>query len=110
MEQESAIKALGALAQTHRMRVFRLLVRTGEGGMAAGDIARALGLAPSSLSFHLNQLEAAGLLRARRAERHIFYAVDMAAVRALLAFLLEDCCQGAPQACAPLLDQALSTC
>ncbi|GAB4141356.1 MAG: hypothetical protein Tsb0016_08930 [Sphingomonadales bacterium] len=110
MEIESATQALSALAQSHRLRAFRLLIRAGEAGMAAGAIAQHLDLPPSTLSFHLTQMEKAGLIAARRVERHIFYRVDIGAVRALLSFLLEDCCQGAPEACALLLDEALAAC
>ena len=107
MEETFAIKMLAALAQAHRMKVFRLLVRAGPNGVTAGDIATALGVPPSSLSFHLSQLEHAELVRSWRVQRHIFYAVEFTAMRGLLSFLLADCCQGAPDACAPLLDLAL---
>lgn len=110
MELSSSISALAALAQEHRLRTFRLLIRAGKAGMTAGAIARALDMPPSSLSFHLAQMEGAGLLMARRLDRRVFYAVNMTSLRALLAFLLEDCCQGAPEACAPLLDEALARC
>lgn len=107
MEDKSAIKMLAALAQAHRMKVFRLLVHAGPGGLSAGDIAGTLGVPPSSLSFHLSQLEHAELVRSWRVQRHIFYAVEFSAMRGLLSFLLADCCQGTPDACAPLIDLAL---
>lgn len=96
-----AIGALGALAHDHRMAVFRLLVRAGPPGLAAGDIAAQLDMPPSSLSFHLSQLTRAGLLRTWRVSRHVFYAVDFPAMRGLLDFLMEDCCAGAPEICCP---------
>lgn len=90
------IRALAALAQEHRLAAFRLLVQAGAGGMAAGALAEALGLAPSSLSFHLAQLAHAGLITQRRASRSIIYAADYAAMAALMAYLTENCCGGVP--------------
>lgn len=99
MDEKIAIEVLAGLAQEHRLRVFRLLVREGPGGLPAGQIAERLGLAPSTLSAHLAQLERAGLLRSRRDQRRIIYAVDHDGIRRLLAFLIEDCCQGRPELC-----------
>jgi DNA-binding transcriptional ArsR family regulator len=99
MDERSAIEALAGLAQEHRLRVFRLLVREGPGGLPAGQIAERLGIPPSTLSAHLAQLERAGLLRSRRDQRRIIYAVDLEGIRRLLAFLIEDCCQGRPEIC-----------
>lgn len=99
METRAAVEALSALAQEHRLRVFRLLVRAGTNGMAAGEIARAVGLPPSTLSHHLACLERARLLRCWRVERHVFYAVDLEGTRRLLSFLSEDCCEGNPDIC-----------
>lgn len=99
METNLAVKALAALAQEHRLSVFRMLVREGPSGLSAGDIAARAAIAPSTLSHHLNQLEGAGLLRSWRDRRHIFYAVDIKGSRQLLAFLTEDCCQGRPEIC-----------
>jgi len=101
METKAALKALGALSQDSRLAIFRLLVPI-TGGMAAGQIADRLGIAPATLSFHLKELEGAGLLTAQRDGRHILYGVDHASVRRLLGFLLHDCCQGRPEICAPL--------
>lgn len=92
---EQIIAALGALAQTHRLAAFRALVEAGPSGLAAGDIATRLGIAASSLSFHLAQLERAGLIRSRRAGRSIIYAADFAAMTALVGYLTENCCGGA---------------
>lgn len=101
MNSGEAVAALSALAQDTRLAVFRTLAPEGEAGLPAGVVADRLGVAPSTLSFHLAQLERAGLLRSWRMQRRIFYAVDRAGVRALLAFLTEDCCQGRPELCLP---------
>lgn len=94
MESQSAITALGALAQEHRLAAFRLLVAAGSAGLSAGVIAERLGLAPSSLSFHLAQLAHSGLVTQRRESRSIIYAADYAAMGALMAYLTENCCAG----------------
>jgi DNA-binding transcriptional ArsR family regulator len=99
MDERNAIEALAGLAQEHRLRVFRLLLREGPGGLPAGQIADRLGVPASTMSSHLAQLERAGLLRSRRDQRRILYAVDLDGVRRLLAFLIEDCCQGHPELC-----------
>jgi len=100
MNDNTAITALSALAQEHRLRVFRLLVRHGPSGLPAGEIAARIGAAPSALSFHLAHLERAGLLRSRRVQRHVYYAVEAEGMRQLLSFLTEDCCHGQPELCA----------
>ena len=102
LNAESAITALGALAQEHRLALFRLLIQAGEEGMAAGAIAEALGVPNSSLSFHLAQLANAGLIRPERQGRSILYRADYGAMNALVGFLMENCCQGA--GCAPAAD------
>jgi len=102
METKQALEALSALAQAHRLEVFRLLVRQGPIGMPAGKIAEALEIAPSTLSPHLAQLERAGLATSWRDERRIFYAVDVEGTRRLLAFLTEECCGGHPELCRDL--------
>jgi DNA-binding transcriptional ArsR family regulator len=95
MNASSAIGALGALAQEHRLAVFRQLVQAGEKGMAAGAIAGALGIANSSLSFHLAQLRTAGLILQERRHRSLIYRANYPAMNALLAYLTENCCEGA---------------
>lgn len=110
MKIDDATRALAALAQDSRLRVFRLLVRQGADGMAAGDIARALDLPASTLSAHLTVLANAGLIGATRHSRSIVYAVDVGGIRQLLSYLLEDCCQGRPELCAPVLDSVLPAC
>ena len=102
METEQAIAALSALAHEHRLRLFRLLMRRGPAGMAAGEIAEAVGIGASSVSFHAGALERAGLLRSRRDRRFVFYAVDLEGMRRLMTFLTEDCCEGHPEICGEL--------
>ncbi|MGQ3102302.1 ArsR/SmtB family transcription factor [Sphingopyxis solisilvae] len=99
MESETVVRALGALAQEHRLALFRLLVQAGPDGLAAGAIAEALGVPASSLSFHLAQLTNAGLIAQRRDGRSLIYTADYGAMTALLGFLMENCCGGA--VCAP---------
>jgi DNA-binding transcriptional ArsR family regulator len=99
LEATTAIAALGALAQEHRLALFRLLVQAGGDGMAAGAIADALGMPNSSLSFHLAQLSRAGLIRHERRHRSLIYRADYAAMNALVGYLMENCCGGA--SCAP---------
>ena len=95
----AAIAALGALAQEHRLAAFRLLVQTGEAGLAAGAIADSLGVPNSSLSFHLAQLARAGLIRSERRHRSLIYRADYGAMNRLVGYLMENCCAGA--ACSP---------
>lgn len=99
MESETVVRALSALAQEHRLALFRLLVQAGPDGLAAGSIAEALGVPASSLSFHLAQLTNAGLIAQRRDGRSLIYSADYGAMTALLGFLMENCCGGAM--CAP---------
>lgn len=106
MESEKAVQKLSALAQDARLAVFRLLVKAGPDGMAAGDIARKLKTAPNTMSAQLLLLSNAGLIRARREGRSIIYAADFDAMSDLLVFLTEDCCDGRPEICAPLASVA----
>lgn len=99
-----AVAALGALAQETRLEVFRLLVEAGPDGLAAGEIGRRLGLPPPTLSFHLAQLKASGLVTARRTGRSIVYATDFARMNSLLVYLTNNCCRGRPEVCEPLMD------
>lgn len=98
MEAKQAVDALASLAQEHRLSIFRLLVRVGENGLAAGAIAEKLGIPPSSLSFHLAQLTRADLISQERQSRTLIYRADYAAMNRLVAYLLENCCAG--DACA----------
>src|SRR5580704_17181475 len=100
MEKINAVAALAALAQDNRLDVFRLLVQAGPDGLSAGQVATALRLAPNTLTFHFDRLRHAGLVTVRRAGRSMIYAARFASMRALLAYLTENCCQGA-ESCAP---------
>jgi ArsR family transcriptional regulator len=95
MKADSAIQVLAALAQEHRLALFRLLVEAGDQGLAAGTIADRLGLPNSSLSFHLAQLRNAGLILQQRQHRSLIYRANYPAMNALVAYLMENCCAGA---------------
>jgi DNA-binding transcriptional ArsR family regulator len=110
MEILTAVGALGALAQESRLKVFRLLVRSGPDGVAAGDIARKLAVPHNTMSSHLAILTRAHLVSARKECRSVIYAVDLEGTRALLSFLVEDCCRGKPHICAPLIASTLAEC
>jgi ArsR family transcriptional regulator, arsenate/arsenite/antimonite-responsive transcriptional repressor len=101
MDAKQIVGALAALGQETRLEVFRLLVQRGPNGLPAGAIAQALDLPPSSLTFHLQQLAHAGLVTQRRLSRQIIYAVDVAAMNAIMGYLTENCCGGNPALCAP---------
>ena len=98
MEEQSVLKALTALSQAHRLRVFRALVVAGQAGLTPGQIADAQQIPAATLSFHLKELVQAGLLTQERQGRNLIYRADFAQMNALLAFLTENCCQG--DACA----------
>ena len=95
MKAPDAIVSLNALAQEHRLALFRLLVQAGDGGMPAGAIAEALGVPNSSLSFHLAQLRNAGLILQERQHRSLIYRANYPAMNALVGYLMENCCAGA---------------
>jgi len=99
MKKTDAVAALAALAQDNRLDVFRQLVQAGPGGMPAGAVAEALDLAPNTLTFHFDRLRAAGLVTVRREGRSMIYAAQFEQMNALLGFLTENCCGGAP--CTP---------
>jgi len=92
MDTDSALQALAALAQRHRLAVFRLLVRQGVQGACPGEIGAELGLSPATLSFHLRTLSQAGLVTAEQQGRSILYRADFTAMEALVGFLGENCC------------------
>lgn len=100
------MQALAALGNQHRLRIFRNLVKAGPTGMRAGELAERLGIGATSLSFHLKELDRAGLLVSTRQGRNIIYAVHIDGMRDLLAFLTEDCCQGRPELCGDLATAA----
>jgi ArsR family transcriptional regulator, arsenate/arsenite/antimonite-responsive transcriptional repressor len=112
MEKIDTIAALAALAQENRLDVFRLLVQAGPDGLAAGEVARRVGLPPNTLSFHFDRLRQAGLVTVRRAGRSMIYAARYDAMRSLLGYLSDNCCRGIAEesnacgggACAPSLE------
>jgi DNA-binding transcriptional ArsR family regulator len=111
MESDLAIKRLSALAQESRLAVFRLLInrlliKAGREGVAAGEIARALSITPNTLSAQLTILANAGLISSRRDGRSIIYAANFDGMSELLVYLMEDCCGGHPEVCAPLAEVA----
>ncbi len=101
MKTPEVIQALHALAQQHRLAVFRLLVERGSAGLSAGRIAERLQLAPSSLTFHLQNLQRAGLIRQRREGRQLFYSADFVAMNGLVGYLTDHCCSESGESCAP---------
>jgi len=101
MTPPDAVNALAALAHEHRLAIYRLLVERGPDGMAAGMIAERLGIQPSSLTFHLQHLQRAGLIDQNRVGRQLIYAADFARMTALVGFLTENCCGLGQSACLP---------
>jgi len=110
MDKSNAIEALHALAQETRLETFRLLVKQGAAGMAAGDIAEALGVRQNTMSANLAVLARAGMVRSEREGRVIRYFADFDGMRSLLGFLMEDCCGGNPDLCKPVLDEIVCAC
>ena len=110
MEKNAAVESLSALAHDGRLAIFRLLVKAGPEGVAAGDIARRLRTQANTMSAQLLILANAGLVKARRDGRSIIYAADFERMSSLLLFLTEDCCGGRPEICAPLFAAAKNCC
>ncbi len=106
MKSDVAIKRLAALAQDSRLAVFRLLIKVGPHGMAAGYVARSLEITPNTLSAQLNVLANAGLIQSRRDGRSIIYSANYEAMSELLVYLTAECCEGRPEVCAPLAEVA----
>ena len=104
METKSAIDVLAGLAHAGRLRIFRALVRAGPAGLAAGKLGEAVGIGGSTLSNNLAVLTRAGLAVSLRHGRSIIYTADFEQMTDLLAFLMEDCCEGSPDVCVPLGD------
>lgn len=100
MEMKLAVKALAAIAHESRLLAYRTLVQAGPAGLPAGQLAEVIGLAPSSLSFHLKELVNADLLSARQEGRFVFYSVKYDSMTSLLAYLTDNCCGGNP--CLPV--------
>lgn len=92
MKTDNAVKSLGALAQESRLEIFRLLVRKGSTGMAAGELSEHFGVPPATMSFHLKELSNAGLIASRRESRSIIYAANYKQMQSLINFLMENCC------------------
>jgi DNA-binding transcriptional ArsR family regulator len=105
LNDKQAVAALAALAQESRLQAFRLLVRHGEKGLPAGEIADALGVPPATLSFHLSQLAQGGLVDSRRNGRSISYFIHVEGIQSLMAYLTEDCCGGRAELCLPTLNE-----
>lgn len=103
MDERQALSAFGALSQETRLRILRLLVVAGPDGIAAGAIAEGVEVSASNVSFHLKELERAGLVSARRNSRSIVYSAAYEQLTGLIRFLMEDCCSGRPEICAPAI-------
>ena len=108
MKAPETVNALGALAHEHRLAIYRLLVEKGPDGLSAGDIAERIGLVPSSLTFHVQSLQLAGLIIQRRVSRQLFYFADFAAMNELVDYLTKNCC-GRTQSCAPVCNPMVAT-
>lgn len=107
MEIKAAVSALSALSHAGRLTAFRMLVQAGHEGIAAGEIARRLEVPANTLSANLNTLSHAGLIESRREGRSIVYTACYEHMTDLLEYLIQDCCGGLPEICAPLADVAL---
>ena len=99
MKTPDVIEALGALAHEHRLAIYRLLVQRGPEGLSAGVIGQRIGLLPSSLTFHLQNLQRAGLITQRRESRQLFYSVDFSVMNGLVGYLTENCCGNSSTDC-----------
>lgn len=110
MDERQALAAFGALSQETRLRLLRHLVVAGEDGIAAGALAEMVEVSPSNVSFHLKELERAGLVQARRESRSIIYTAAYGALSGLIRFLMEDCCSGRPEVCQPVAAAAAASC
>ena len=102
--------ALAALAQSTRLEAFRLLVRHEPDGLAAGELARRLAVPQNTMSAHLSVLSRAGLISAKRFSRSIVYRAELSQLRAVMLFMLRDCCDGRPEICAPLIEDLAPCC
>ena len=110
MEERQALLSFGALSQETRLRIVRALVIAGPEGMAAGSVAEKVGVSATNVSFHLKALEQAGLVSQQRASRSIIYTASYDALGELVRFLMEDCCAGNPDICAPIAELAKACC
>ena len=110
MDKNVALSALAALGQETRLDIFRLLVRAGGEGVPAGEVGARLGAVQNTVSAHLKVLTHAGLIRSERDGRTVRYLADMSGFRDLLAYLMEDCCNGSPEVCRPLIAAVTCDC
>ncbi len=110
MDKKASLAALAALGQETRLDIFRLLVRAGPEGVAAGEIATRVGAVQNTTSSHLKILTHAGLIRPERDGRTVRHVADMTGFRDLLAYLMEDCCNGAPELCRPVINAVTCDC
>ncbi len=101
MNTRPVIEALGALAHEHRLAIYRLLVQRGPEGLPAGTIGEHIGLLPSSLTFHLQNLQHAGLIAQRRESRQLIYSADFSVMNSLVGYLTENCCGNSDTECSP---------
>ncbi len=99
MQAKEAVDALAALAHGHRLSVYRMLVEAGPEGLNAGTIAQRLGLPPSSLTFHLQQLHRTRLITQQRNSRQLIYAADFGVMNGLVGYLTENCCADSSGSC-----------
>ena len=102
MDNMKAIEVFEALSNESRLAAFRLLVKAGPEGLAAGEIAEELDVVQNTMSSHLHKLARAGIVQSKRHSRHIIYSVDFSTVQKLVLFLLEDCCGRSAAVCAPI--------
>jgi ArsR family transcriptional regulator, arsenate/arsenite/antimonite-responsive transcriptional repressor len=110
MRDHAAVEMLSALAHEHRVKIVRLLVRAGPSGVPSSEIANAVGISPTGASFHLKELDRAGLIASTRQGRFIRYAIHNGGIRQLLAYLTEDCCQGQPELCGDAFKKSKTMC
>jgi DNA-binding transcriptional ArsR family regulator len=110
MNETHAVTSLAALAHPQRLRIFRRLVAEGPNGLPASAIAAAIGAGATAASFHLKELDRAGLIRGTRDGRFVRYTVSIEGMRQLLAYLVEDCCQGRPELCGTTFKKVSSIC
>jgi ArsR family transcriptional regulator, arsenate/arsenite/antimonite-responsive transcriptional repressor len=110
MDETQAVASLAALAHAQRLRIFRRLVVEGPNGLPASEIADAVEASPTATSFHLKELDRAGLIHGTRDGRFVRYAVHVEGMRKLLTYLTEDCCKGHPELCGPTIKKAPALC
>lgn len=107
MDKYESLAAFSALSNAPRLDAFRLLIKAGEAGLPSGEIAERLGAKQNSTSTNLAILQSAGLISSERDGRSVLYRANMVGVRGLLAFLMEDCCGGAPELCGAVLAEII---